>query len=436
MAEHEYEARGPHSKIFGMTDREVLLSGPASTGADRAIMEKLATCAMTHRGFRGLIVRKVEKSLALTVIPILERRVLRELIASRGVKFFNASTREPQRYEFGNGSVIVVTGIDDSRKIAGSEWDMVCVVNATDLDLVDWEDLSMSCSGDAMGYTQLIACTLPDKPGHWLNQRCREGRTIMLDSRHEDNPEIYARADGHLKITDHGRVILSRLNDLTGVNRSRKALGLWVDAEGMIWEKWDPAIHLINDYPPPIDWARVWGVDWGTKHPCAWGNWVREPDGRMTEYQEILMTGWTVEQLAETILDATTRDGQPRPEAIVADHDLENIAKLEKILAREWGFEYEVTLARKAVKAGIDAFAKRLKNHDVAVMRGAPLFRDPALLEMQRPTCLAEQIPSYVWADGGRDQPLKRDDDSCDQARYVIMYEDAATGRWVRMRGR
>ena len=92
----------------------------------------------------------------------------------------------------------------------------------------DWESLTTRLRNGAMPYQQLLADTNPDAPTHWLKRRCDAGRTLLLESRHEDNPSVTA---------DY----LARLDRLTGARLWRLRHGRWVSAEGVVYEGWDPA---------------------------------------------------------------------------------------------------------------------------------------------------------------------------------------------------
>jgi hypothetical protein len=432
--EHRYEARGAHDQIFDMCDREILIRGLSGSGAERACMEKVATEAMTHSGMQALICRKIAKDLPLSVIPILEREVLPELMAGNSVRFYNATPRTLPHYAFGNGSTITLGGLDDSKRILNSSRDMIYVMNATDLELDDWENLGTTLLGDRMGYTQLLGSCLAQHPQHWLKLRCDAGRTAYLESWHEDNPLLYAKdGGGELKITQQGIATMARLSDVTGVRRSRNVLGLWVAAEGSIYLMFRSDVHMIKNYIPPHDWGRIWVFDFGFKVPTSWVNWIREPDGRLVTYQEAYRTRRHIEDHLEVILDNTTRTGQPRPEAIVCDHDAKDRAKIEEKLSREWGVQVKTTPAIKGVKRGIEQVQKRFKLHDIAFMYDTMIEeRDPELVQVEKPTCGIEELPYYIWADELQDAPVKKDDHFCDNMRYAVMYEDASPSRGVR----
>jgi phage terminase large subunit len=53
------------------------------------------------------------------------------------------------------------------------------------------------------------------------------------------------------------------------------------------------------------------------------------------------------------------------------------------------------------------------------------VYRDPELVEAHKPTCTAEELPGYVWADfKTKEQPVKEQDDGCDALRYMVAQRD------------
>ena len=153
-------------------------------------------------------------------------------------------------------------------------------------------------------------------------------------------------------------------------------------------------------------------------HPFVWQEWVVDGDGRMFLYREIYHTKRLVEDHAAQI-KALTKDS-PRPRAIVADHDAEDRATLERHLGMG------TIAANKTVSEGIQAVASRLKvdatgRPRLMIMEGARFERDQALADARKPTCTVEEIGGYVWLDKRiKEQPLKEDDDGCDAKRYAV----------------
>jgi phage terminase large subunit len=60
------------------------------------------------------------------------------------------------------------------------------------------------------------------------------------------------------------------------------------------------------------------------------------------------------------------------------------------------------------------------------VFRNALVETDPDLVDAKKPTCLADEIDGYVWADkDNKDEPVKRDDHSVDALRYMTLHFDS-----------
>lgn len=231
----EYWPRGAARELFLRRDPEILLYGPAGTGKTLACLMKLHLAAGKYPGMRALIVRKTNTALAGSAVVTYERKVLGSGVLNRyGVRYFGGSKRRPPQYEYPNGSVIVIGGIDNPDKILSAEFDLVYVNEATELAQEDWEMLSGRLRHGVMPYQQLIADCNPGSPRHWLKHRCDLGKTVALFSRHEDNPALYDERAGTW--TEQGEDYLARLDTLTGVRYRRLRLGEWcADVEGALW---------------------------------------------------------------------------------------------------------------------------------------------------------------------------------------------------------
>jgi hypothetical protein len=321
-----------------------------------------------------------------------------------------------------------------------SEYDLAYVQEAIELTESDWEAITTRLRNGKVTFQQLIADTNPDTETHWLKQRCNSGATTMLDCTHADNPTL---VDDTGKPTEFGASYLAKLDALTGVRKLRLKDGLWVSAEGIIYEDFDRAVHLIDRFDIPDTWTRWWAVDFGYVHPfvCQW--WAEDPEGRLFLYREHVMTGRLVEDHAKIMLKASQFTNgkwrEPRPRAIVCDHDAEDRATLERHLGMS------TTPAKKTVSDGLQAFAARLRpaEHDgrprLFILRDSLVERDQALVDAAAPTCLAEEIPGYVWDTGAgkkpKEQPLKEQDDCCDTGRYVVAELDLVGRPGIRVMG-
>lgn len=436
---HTFIPRGVLAELFDREDAEVLVAGPAGTGKSMACLEKLHLAALTNPGMRGLIVRKTLASLGSTALVTWRTRVVAEALASNAVVFYGGSPQESPQYRYPNGSVIVVGGMDRAIRIMSSEYDMIYVQEATELAEDDWEALTTRLRHGVMAYQQIIADCNPGTPGHWLKARADRDATSMLDSRHEDNPMLFDR-DGNL--TKSGTAYIGKLDALTGVRYLRLRKGLWAAAEGIIYEEYDPVVHVIEPFPIPADWPRYWTVDFGFVHPFVLQCWAQDPDGRLYLYRELYRTKRTVDQHARDIMDQVAEADpeyvhgggerhayhgrrwiEPKPRRVICDWDAEG----RSVLERELGLS--TTAAHKAVSDGIQAVQLRLRpgpdgRPRLFLFRDAVVKRDAELADAKKPTCTAEEILGYVWDTGAgrkpKDAPLKIEDDGCDALRYVV----------------
>lgn len=430
--QHTYRARGAARELMRCRANEVLMSGPAGTGKSRACLEKLNLAALKYPGMVGLIVRQVRDTLSATALRTFEKFVIAEQLEAGTVVYHAATQREPARYRYSNGSELWLAGLDKPSKIMSTEFDMIYIQEATELVAYGWESLTTRLGrGVAMPYQQLIADCNPDAPTHWLKLRVDSGATVMLESRHVDNPVFYDDAG---QLTEKGGAYLARLENLTGVRRSRLLLGLWVAAEGVIWDEFDPARHVIDRFDIPDEWPRLWVVDFGMVHPFVWQAWAIAPDGELFRYREIHMTGRMVEDHAKQIMGLVCpgaewrsfrgeegwRGGkwiEPKPQRIICDHDSEDRATLKRYLGLA---NYP---ANKSVKPGLEAVNARWKSNRLFLMKDSLVERDQVLIDARKPLVAEQEIGGYVW-DANKEAPVKEDDDGCDTIRYVVSHCD------------
>jgi phage terminase large subunit len=146
-----------------------------------------------------------------------------------------------------------------------------------------------------------------------------------------------------------------------------------------------------------------------------------------------------VEDHAKVIRDRLLA-GQPRPRAIITDHDAEDRATLERHLGMS------TIAAKKTVSDGIQSFQSRLKvqadgRARLYVFRDALLDRDPEMDAASLPIGMAEEVAGYVWAvkpgkkGGLKEGPEKANDHSMDAGRYVVAERDLRGRPQVRFVG-
>jgi PBSX family phage terminase large subunit len=442
--------RGGAQELLKCKADEVLLAGPAGTGKSYAALYKVHLMCMLNPGMRALICRKTHKSLTATGLVTFREQVAKEAVANGVCHWYGGSGEKPAQYIYTNGSVIVVGGLDQVDKIMSAEYDVIYVQEATDCTPDDLEKLTTRLRNGMVSFQQLIMDCNPQQPTHHLKLRCDEGKTVMLYGRHEDNPRLFREvregAAVRYEMTKEGKTYLDRLDNLSGVRRERLRYGRWAAAEGIIYGDWQPTLHLSDRKRLPLDWERIWAVDFGYTNPFVWQQWAVDPDGRLWLEKEIYQTERLVEDHAKQILEVThiqtgKNAGQwkyPRPRMVICDHDAEDRATLERHL------NLGTVPARKTVSDGIQAVQARLRlagdgQPRLYVLRDALVERDQALKDAGKPTCFAEEIEGYVWKPGADgkpvpDEPLKLNDHSMDATRYAVAQFDLvkrARVRWM-----
>lgn len=447
-----YEPRGAAAKLMSIRDTVVVMEGPAGTGKSLGALWKLHFACLAMK-MKALLVRQTHVSLTSTTLVTFEEEVIAEALASGMVKWFGGSGNKPAGYRYPNGSFLTVGGLDKPSKFLSSQYDRIVVDEATEITEAALETLISRLRAAADTYKNIILLCNPDAPTHWINQRADRGGAVRLLSRHRDNP-AYFNVDGTM--TARGVDYMSKLNELTGVRRLRLLDGIWAAAEGIIYEEYDPRVHLI-DKPTfhadtrlcsagmPWNWPRYWTIDFGYIHPFVLKRYAIDPDGRAYRYAEIYRTKRLVEDHAAEVIAEVTVPGQaadgmagkrvwtePKPQAVIADHDAEGRATFEEKTG------LPTTPARKAVKDGIQAMQSRLRpagdgKPRFFYIRDARKHRDTELAARAQPTCTEEEFGGYVWADAGtKEEPVKVGDDGMDTDRYLAMHLDKGNTKWMR----
>lgn len=396
-----------------------------NTGKTYATLSKFHLLLCLFPRSRALMTRKTYKSLVASAIVTYEQKVLPVSPDHPRSAVRKYGGTKPEQYHYPNRSVLVVGGMDNPDKVLSAEYDFIYVNQAEELALDDWEKLVGRATGRAGNapWTQVLGDCNPGPPTHWIKQR----KTLeLLESRHEDNPRLY---DAERKEwTSHGRRTLSVLDSLTGLRHKRGRLGLWVAAEGQVYE-FDATVHLHQAFTPPAEWRRIRAIDFGYTNPfvCQW--WAIDPDGRLLMYRELYMSKRTVKTHAKQINELSAGE---RIEATVADHDAEDRATLA-----ENGIK--TVAADKRIKVGIEKVEDRLKiagdgKPRLYVCRDALAEVDEELKTQYKPLNTEQEFAGYVYppgADGkpNKETPVDLDNHGMDTLRYAVMYFDGKTAR-------
>lgn len=246
---------------------------------------------------------------------------------------------------------------------------------------------------------KLIATTNPDSPGHWLMRDyiMRADELDFLDMKFvvDDNTTLPAEYVESIK------------REYTGVYYDRFILGLWVLAEGRIYDMFDNGKNVAETLPELAGDSFV-SCDYGTQNATVFLLWRKERGGeRWFCEREYYYSGRDQRKQktdGEFADDLTAWLDGRRPRAIVIDPAAASfIAEV-----RQRG--YPVQRADNDVLDGIRNTAERFARGQIVIHGGC--------------SHLLAEIESYAWDEkssmAGLDRPVKVNDHACDALRYFV----------------
>lgn len=367
------------------------------------------------------MVRKTYKSIKASAVATYEKKILFVPPDHRQSAVSRYGGESPEHYDYPNGSRLYVGGMDNADKFLSAEFDFIYVNQAEELLLDDWEKLMGRATGRAGNapFTQIMGDCNPGPPQHWIKQRAS---LRLFESRHEDNPSLYDPVAHDW--TAQGRKSLAILDSLTGVRHKRGRQGLWVAAEGQVYE-YDPAIHQIQRMPAGWEsWPRYRAIDFGYNNPfvCQW--WAEDPDGALIMYRELYMTGRTVRRHSGQIKALSEGENIL---ATICDHDAEDRATLE-----ENGIH--TVAADKRITVGIEKVQERLAKDGrgktrLLLLADSLVEVDGELSNRRQPLSTDDEFGMYVYPTGidgktQKEMPVDAYNHGMDTMRYMVMYRD------------
>jgi phage terminase large subunit len=271
---------------------------------------------MKYPGSTGLILRKAYDDVVTKTLPFFEAQILGKQLGQSVVR----TGRKHYRYD--NGSLLFWGGMWDvpQREAvkgigldAGLDW--VFFEEATALDSDDFDVVLSRMRGKAAGWNQIILSTNPDAPGHWINQRLIISKLASVYiSFYTDNPANPASYKQSMEL-------------MTGIQYKRLVLGQWVQAEGAIYDNFDPTHNVTEEAEYNPDLPVRWGVDDGYVYGDGPGNsnyhprvilfGQPTPQGGLNIFDEYVQAG----ALAEETLDVVLSEEYPYKEPELASVD-------------------------------------------------------------------------------------------------------------------
>lgn len=281
---------------------------------------------------------------------------------------------------------------------------------------------------------KLFGTTNPDSPNHWL-------KTEYLDK--IDHPDPKVRLTNwrrfHFTIEDNPSLSEEYKDSLkreyTGLWYRRFILGLWVSAEGAIYDMWDAAPfnretpvdggHQVAwaDLPEMADLLCI-GMDYGTTNPTSAIILGLGKDGRLyavDEFRHVSKDGelrLTDKQLSDRL--RAWMDQPHLPESTPEKQRSDGFLKPRFIIVDPSA----ASLQTQLLVDGVHNVENAENDVTYGIRKVASLLSQKMLLISSLCHGLIGEISGYSWDPDaqlkGMDKPLKVADHSCDAIRYAV----------------
>lgn len=304
------------------------------------------------------------------------------------------------------GRLIYFVGANDERaqrKIQGST---LAIAYVDEMSLIPYGFIKMLQSRLSVKGARLFATTNPDSPFHWLKTEFLDNQELDLTRWHfriEDNPSL---DDTYIKALKA---------EYSGLWYKRYIEGLWVLAEGTVYDFFDEENHVIP-YPNKLPEYYIVGVDYGTTNPTVFTLIGYNPN----HYPNI----WLEKEYYYSSKEA----GRQKSDTEYAEDMREFIAgkNVQGIYIDPSAASFKVELYRQGVDNIIDA--------DNDVLNGIR-FQGQLLSNGTYKICACcrntiREYGTYVWdqkaSEKGKDEPKKENDHAMDAQRYALYTHFAA----------
>jgi PBSX family phage terminase large subunit len=263
---------------------------------------------------------------------------------------------------------------------------------------------------------QFFGTTNPDGPQHWLKvgflDRARTHLDIDGQLHYSEDPHALNLNRFSFQLRDNPNLTREYIeavsSEHTGLYYRRLILGEWCLAEGVVYEVWDPAKHVVQDLPEIAQWLCL-ALDYGTTNPFHALLIGLGVDGRLYVGHE---WRWDSKKQKGSLTDAEYSER-----------------------LRAWAAGLGITARYVIVDPSAASFRAQLHRDGISsvladneVVDGirdvASLLATRRLLVHVRCKELIKEIPGYAWdpkaSEKGEDKPLKVLDHGVDALRYGI----------------
>ncbi|RKU10802.1 hypothetical protein C6503_19140 [Candidatus Poribacteria bacterium] len=433
-AQHYYPY-GAMLKLFASMDASVKIAGGTyDAGKTYGLVAYMHFLALRYEGARMTFVHRSLNRVYRNIIPTYEKFLgykppsRDDNPEGRDVTRFGGE--RPEFFEYPNGTRIYMNGLDKPQNLLSDFFDAGFVNQAELLPFAAWDELTARVSERAgvMPVAYLVGDCNPSVPNHWIRQQAKEGKLEFYRMSFLDNPEIIKQGSPELAefkrafrndpdpkllkkiehlFTRSGERRVEKLKNLEGLRFKRGFLGLWASGEDLVFEGFDPEIHIVDTTIMP-NWPRYLSVDWGYRDAASVIWWAHAPDDRLYAYKEIYKTGVIKPDLIRLIKENCDPYEDRIRYAAVDSADQDGVEQL-----RRAGFR--VNEPKKDKVAQIQVVQKRLKVDET----GQPAIfflrdrlvhpPDEALKEQYLPVEVTDEFLGLSYSEKRTGNPQKDD---------------------------
>lgn len=381
--------RSPHKDKDGIICDGSVRSGKTSVmslsyviwSMDTFQDENLGMAGKTIASFRRNVVKPLKRMLKSRGYKVKDHRADNMLeVTKRGVTNYY--------YVFGGkdeGSQDLIQGIT----LAGMFFDEVALMPESFVN-----QATARCSVD--GSKLWFNCN-PEGPYHWF-------KVEYLEQLEDKNMlHLHFTMDDNLSLSESIKERYKRM--YSGIFYQRFILGLWVLAEGIIYDMFDEKKHMVETIDRPYTKYYV-SIDYGTQNPTAFGLWGFF-NGIWYKVKEYHYSG------REKNKQKTDNEYSKDLQKFVGDLPIAQVivdpsAASLKAQLKEDGFR---------VRDAINDVVNGIRNVGTALNKDMILYND---------CCkhTKKEFASYIWdekaANRGEDKPIKENDHHMDSDRYFV----------------
>jgi len=281
-------------------------------------------------------------------------------------------------------------------------------------------------------FTECLLRLLDTAGSLWLTMTPVDGMTWVYDDIYEPGKTGQDSDILIIEIDTHENPYISQTEiefisqGLDDDERQARIEGKFIHIGGLIYKMFHTSTHVLNE-PLDLSTIRTWewyaSLDAGFNNPTAWLWHAVSPDNRIVTFAEHYESGHTVDYHAIAVHRKNVEHKRP-PNIYIGDPSIRNTDPITGTSIHEEynKFGIPIVLGNNDVRGGISRMARYFS----VTKDGKPNWMiDPSctnfIRELQRYRWKTHINKKVADRTNPLEEPLKKDDHTCDSARYFIM---------------